>query len=91
MTTRSTSFTPLLFGTGQRARLDRAAQGAVLISRAVRHVARIFRLARGHLRAWNTRLNERAFLAGLQEYELRDMGLTLDQRACETNKPFWEA
>lgn len=88
MTTPSTSFTPFLFGAGQRARLDRAAQGAVLI--AVRYVARIFRFARGRLRVWNMRLNDRMYLASLQEFQLREMGLTLDQRNCESKKPFWE-
>lgn len=46
---------------------------------------------RGRLRTWNSRLNERAFLAGLQDYELHAMGLTLHQRDREANKWFWKA
>jgi uncharacterized protein YjiS (DUF1127 family) len=41
------------------------------------------------LRLWRARTNERAFLAGLQEFELKEFGLTRQSRQLEVNKPFW--
>jgi uncharacterized protein YjiS (DUF1127 family) len=43
------------------------------------------------LQKWRARENERAFLATLHEFQLQDMGLTLEDRQRETNKPFWRA
>jgi uncharacterized protein YjiS (DUF1127 family) len=43
------------------------------------------------LRAWNRRLNDRAFLSGLQGNELIEMGMTPMQRDHEARKPFWQA
>ena len=43
------------------------------------------------LRKWQARERERAFLATLHELELRDMGLTPQDRMREVNKPFWQA
>ena len=90
MTTPSTSLTAFSIDAGQRARLGRAAQGAVLISRVARHVAQVFRFARGRFRVWNMRLDDREFLAGLHDHQLGEMGMTLDQRDREIRKPFWE-
>lgn len=47
------------------------------------------RVCRGRLRTWNARINERAFLRDLHECELREMGLSFDDRCQEVNKPFW--
>ena len=41
-------------------------------------------------RKWQGRERERAFLAALQEFELRDMGLTPEDRRREINKAFWQ-
>jgi uncharacterized protein YjiS (DUF1127 family) len=41
------------------------------------------------LQTWNRRLNDRAFLSGLQGYELSEMGMTSMQRDEEASKPFW--
>jgi uncharacterized protein YjiS (DUF1127 family) len=62
---------------------DRIAQAAGL-------PANLLRLARSHLRAWAMRLEERAFLASLGEFELRRLGLTPDQRNDEIGKGFWQ-
>lgn len=39
----------------------------------------------------DARRTERAFLATLNEIELRDMGLSSADRWREVNKPFWQA
>ena len=41
------------------------------------------------LRLWRARTQERAFLDGLQEFELKEFGLTRQSRRLEVNKPFW--
>ena len=41
------------------------------------------------LQLWRARINERAFLEGLQEFELKEFGLTRHSRRLELNKPFW--
>ncbi len=84
MTTQSRSFTPYLIDPA------RTASSAVSVVRIGRLIAQIFRFARGRLRVWNTRLDDRAYLAGLQQFQLNEMGMTLDQRDREVNKPFWE-
>ena len=43
------------------------------------------------LRKWQARERERVFLATLHELQLRDMGLTPQDRMREVNKPFWQA
>lgn len=40
---------------------------------------------------WDARRRERAFLATMNEVELRDMGLSSADRWREVNKPFWQA
>jgi len=40
---------------------------------------------------WDARRTERAFLATMNEIELRDMGLSSADRWREVNKPFWQA
>jgi uncharacterized protein YjiS (DUF1127 family) len=60
--------------------------GKIIVS----SIAGIFRLLRTRLHTWNSRLNDRAFLASLQEFQLTEMGLSLDQRDSEVNKPFWK-
>lgn len=40
---------------------------------------------------WDARRRERAFLATMNEIELRDMGLSSADRWREVNKPFWQA
>ena len=42
------------------------------------------------LREWNARMRERAFLATLNDVQLRDMGLSSTDRWREVNKPFWQ-
>ena len=51
-------------------------------AKLVRHYVAVLRL-------WRARTNERAFLAGLQEFELKEFGLTRQSRQLEVNKPFW--
>lgn len=41
--------------------------------------------------AWQTRANERAALAGLDDAALKDMGLTRADVSAEADKPFWQA
>jgi len=43
------------------------------------------------LAQWDARMRERAFLATLNDIELRDMGLSSTDRWREVNKPFWQA
>jgi uncharacterized protein YjiS (DUF1127 family) len=43
------------------------------------------------LEEWDARRRERAFLATMNEIELRDMGLSSADRWREVNKPFWQA
>ena len=43
------------------------------------------------LAEWDARRRERAFLATLNDIELRDMGLSSADRWREVNKPFWQA
>jgi uncharacterized protein YjiS (DUF1127 family) len=57
---------------------------------AARLAAGIVRRMHGRLRLWNARLQERAFLAGLGDFELSRLGLTPGQRDAETGKAFWE-
>ena len=42
------------------------------------------------LRLWDARMRERAFLATLNDVQLRDMGLSSTDRWREVNKPFWQ-
>jgi len=42
------------------------------------------------LRQWDARMRERAFLATLNDVQLRDMGLSPIDRWREVNKPFWQ-
>ncbi len=81
MTTQSRSFTPSL--------IDRARATPSPLARIAGLIAQIPRLTRGRLRVWKMRFNDRAYLAGLQQFQLSEMGMTLDQRASEVNKPFW--
>jgi uncharacterized protein YjiS (DUF1127 family) len=39
---------------------------------------------------WDARMRERAFLATLNDVQLRDMGLSSTDRWREVNKPFWQ-
>ena len=39
---------------------------------------------------WHARMRERAFLATLNNVQLRDMGLSSTDRWREVNKPFWQ-
>jgi len=41
------------------------------------------------LLAWQRRAEERAVLAGLSEYQLKDIGLDRGQVVLESSKPFW--
>lgn len=70
---------------------SRTGQSAALTANVIRFVAALPGQVRHRLRVWNRRGEERAFLASLQEFELRAMGLSLDQRDDEVNKPLWQA
>lgn len=48
--------------------------------------ARVF----AQLYAWQTRVDQRAHLAGLDDRLLRDMGMTRDDARTEAGKPFWQ-
>ena len=41
------------------------------------------------LATWHDRSVQRRTLAGLSDYQLRDMGLSRSQVFCEIEKPFW--
>lgn len=84
MTTSSmTTAAPLSLsrpGPGPIAQLARCASFVVALPR---HAVRA-------LQTWNRRLNDRAFLSGLQGYELNEMGMTPMARDEEASKPFWK-
>lgn len=80
MTTQSRSFTPSLFAPADTTPSP-ATPGLIAL---------MFRIARDRLRVWKMRLNDRAYLADLQEFQLSEMGMTHDQRFIEVNKPLWK-
>ncbi len=82
MTTQSRSFTPSL--------IDPAPIAPSPIATIAGCIAQIPRLVRDRLRVWKMRFDDRAYLAGLQHFQLSEMGMTLDQRDGEINKPFWK-
>lgn len=82
MTTQSRSFTPSL--------IDPAPTAPNPIATIAGFIARIPRLVRARLRIWKIRFDDRAYLASLQHFQLSEMGMTLDQRNREVNKPFWQ-
>ena len=43
------------------------------------------------LRTWRKRSRERSELAGLNEYQLHDIGMSRSMIALEIDKPFWRA
>ncbi|HKO68577.1 MAG TPA: DUF1127 domain-containing protein [Burkholderiaceae bacterium] len=43
------------------------------------------------IRNWVQRSNERYLLAGLSDWQLRDIGLDRFQVQVETTKPFWRS
>lgn len=57
---------------------------------ATRRPADVMRGMRSRLRTWAARRSERAFLAGLGDFELSRLGLTPGQRDAEVGKAFWE-
>ena len=61
----------------------KANSGRSLASASLRRCATL-------LREWNARMRERAFLATLNDVQLRDMGLSSTDRWREVNKPFWQ-
>src|SRR6516165_6243712 len=61
----------------------KANSGRSLASASLRRCAAL-------LRQWNARMRERAFLATLNDVQLRDMGLSSTDRWREVNKPFWQ-
>ncbi|MGZ9060003.1 MAG: DUF1127 domain-containing protein [Burkholderiaceae bacterium] len=44
-----------------------------------------------NFRRWIQRSNERYLLAGLSDWQLRDIGLDRFQVQVETGKPFWRS
>ena len=83
MTTQSRSFTPSL--------VDPAPTAPSPVATIAGFIAQIRQLVRDRLRDWNMRIDDRAYLAGLQHHEVHEMGLTLAERDQEARKPFWEA
>lgn len=83
MPTQSRSFTPSL--------IDPTPTTPSLVTKIAGLIAQILLFVRACLRAWSMRLDDRAYLAGLRDYEVHEMGLTLDQRDREARKAFWEA
>jgi uncharacterized protein YjiS (DUF1127 family) len=59
-------------------------------ARAAEKVGILLASIAGLLRTWQAREKERAFLAGLPEFELSRMGLSPEARRREVNKPFWQ-
>lgn len=68
----------------------RTEQSVALTANVIRFVAALPGQAHHRLRIWNARLDDRAYLAGLRQFQLSEMGMTLDQRDSEVNKPFWK-
>ena len=60
------------------------------VAQAARLPAGLVRRARRRLRLWALRLEERAFLASLDDFELSRLGLTPDRRNDEVGKALWE-
>lgn len=82
MTTQSRSFTPSLIDPAPTA----PSPGATIAG----FIAQIPLFVRARLRIWKIRFDDRAYLAGLEHFRLSEMGMTLDQRDSEINKPFWK-
>lgn len=82
MTTQSRSFTPSL--------IDPAPAAPSAVATIAGFIARIPLFVRDRLRVWKIRFDDRAYLAGLQHFQLSEMGMTPDQRDSEINKPFWQ-
>jgi len=61
----------------------KANSGRALASASLRRCAAL-------LGKWDARMRERAFLATLNDVQLRDMGLSSTDRWREVNKPFWQ-
>jgi uncharacterized protein YjiS (DUF1127 family) len=61
------------------------------LARCASFAAALSRRAVQALRTWNRRLDDRAFLSGLQGHELSEMGMTPMARDGEARKPFWRA
>ena len=61
----------------------KANSGRSLASASLRRCAAL-------LGKWDARMRERAFLATLNDVQLRDMGLSSTDRWREVNKPFWQ-
>ena len=89
----TTSSTPAfrLFTAEQNARLGRASEVRTLLASAVRFAMQAPARLRRTWRTWNTRLQDRHFLADLRKHQIHEMGLTLDERDREIRKPFWQA
>ena len=81
MTTQSPSFAPPLID---------STPSTVSVTRIAGLIAQIFQLTRNRLSIWKMRFDDRAYLARLQQFQLSEMGMTLDQRDREVNKPFWK-
>jgi uncharacterized protein YjiS (DUF1127 family) len=62
----------------------KANSGRALASASLKRCAEL-------LGEWDARRRERAFLATMNEIQLRDMGLWSADRWREVNKPFWQA
>jgi uncharacterized protein YjiS (DUF1127 family) len=72
--------------------LSRPGQSPIApLARCASFAAALPRHAVRALQIWNRRLNDRAFLSGLQGYELSEMGMTLAERDAEARKSFWQA
>jgi uncharacterized protein YjiS (DUF1127 family) len=72
---------------------DSAAQTAAWVkTKAIsRFASALLKRSAAMLAQWDARMRERAFLATLNDIELRDMGLSSTDRWREVNKPFWQA
>ena len=87
MTTSSTTFTPLF--AIEKAACQSHTEQAVNAN-VIGFLTQMARRARHRLHIWNMRLDDRAFLADLHDYQLGDIGMTRDQRDREVRKPFWK-
>ena len=67
-----------------------ATDGRTRSARA-RHLGALVVGAFGILRDWQVRARQRREIAALADRDLRDIGLTRAQLACELAKPFWRA
>lgn len=75
----------------QPAAAGRIAPGARALSQPLRWLARSTRAAIKAVRDCNDRIHAREDLRDMDEWQLRDLGLTRPDVMAEVNRPFWHS